>query len=403
MRFVDAIARKRDGDVLSRGEIDAFVAGVTDGSIPDYQASALLMAIVLRGMSDEETSWLTDAMVRSGDRVDLSDIPGIKVGKHSTGGVGDKISVILAPVAAACGVIVPKMSGRGLGHTGGTLDKLESIPGFRIDLTIDQFKQALRDVGTAIIGQTASLAPADKKLYALRDVTATVESIPLISASIMSKKLAEGSNALVLDVKCGDGAFMKDLDRARALAASMVAIGRQAGVRTEAVITDMDVPLGRAIGNSLEIIECLDTLKGRGPAEVTEAVTHLASRMVVIAEQEASEAAATRRVADALSSGRALETFAKMIERQGGNPRVVLVAAGSDGIALAARCGAADVVMRPFSAAELAFLPQNYVKLEGKPAQQMVKLMEAVEEHDDTKKVWSNADIEEKEIEASLA
>jgi pyrimidine-nucleoside phosphorylase len=245
MRFVDAIARKRDGDALSRSEIDAFIAGVTDGSIPDYQASALLMAIVLRGMSDEETGWLTDAMVRSGDRVDLSDIPGIKVGKHSTGGVGDKISVILAPVAAACGAIVPKMSGRGLGHTGGTLDKLESIPGFRIDLTIDQFKQALRDVGTAIIGQTASLAPADKKLYALRDVTATVESIPLISASIMSKKLAEGSNALVLDVKCGDGAFMKDLDRARALAASMVAIGRHAGVRTEAVITDMDVPLGR--------------------------------------------------------------------------------------------------------------------------------------------------------------
>jgi pyrimidine-nucleoside phosphorylase len=323
MRFVDAIARKRDGNTLSRSEIDAFVAGVTDGSIPDYQASALLMAIVLRGMSDEETGWLTDAMVRSGDRVDLSDIPGVKVGKHSTGGVGDKVSVILAPVAAACGVIVPKMSGRGLGHTGGTLDKLESIPGFRIDLTIDQFKQALRDVGTAIIGQTASLAPADKKLYALRDVTATVESIPLISASIMSKKLAEGSNALVLDVKCGDGAFMKDLERARALAVSMVAIGRQAGVRTEAVITDMDVPLGRAVGNALEIVECLDTLKGKGPAEVAEAVTHLASRMVVLAGQEGSEAAATQRVAEALSSGRALDTFAKMIERQGGNPRVV--------------------------------------------------------------------------------
>ena len=323
MRFVDAIARKRDGEALSRGEIDAFVTGVTDGSIPDYQASALLMAIVLRGMTDQETGWLTDAMVRSGDRVDLSDIPGVKVGKHSTGGVGDKISVILAPVAAACGVVVPKMSGRGLGHTGGTLDKLESIPGFRIDLTIDQFKQALRDVGTAIIGQTASLAPADKKLYALRDVTATIESIPLISASIMSKKLAEGSNALVLDVKCGDGAFMKDPDRARMLATSMVAIGRQAGVRTEAVITDMNSPLGRAVGNAIEIIECLDTLKGKGPDDVTEEVTYLASRMVLLAGQERSDEAATARVKEALSSGRALETFAKMIERQGGNRRVV--------------------------------------------------------------------------------
>jgi pyrimidine-nucleoside phosphorylase len=215
------------------------------------------------------------------------------------------------------------MSGRGLGHTGGTLDKLESIPGFSIDLTIGQFKQALRDVGAAIIGQTASLAPADKKLYALRDVTATVESIPLISASIMSKKLAEGSNALVLDVKCGDGAFMKDPDQARLLAVSMVAIGRQAGVRTEAVITDMDVPLGRAVGNALEVIECLDTLKGRGPADVTEEVTYLASRMVVLSGEESSEAAATTRVTAALSSGRALETFARMIERQRGNPRVV--------------------------------------------------------------------------------
>jgi pyrimidine-nucleoside phosphorylase len=323
MRFVDAIARKRDGDALSRAEIDAFVAGVTGGSIPDYQASALLMAIVLRGMTDQETGWLTDAMVRSGDRVDLSDIPGVKVGKHSTGGVGDKVSIVLAPVAAACGVVVPKMSGRGLGHTGGTLDKLESIPGFRIDLTIDEFKQALRDVGTAIIGQTASLAPADKKLYALRDVTATIESIPLISASIMSKKLAEGSNALVLDVKCGDGAFMKDPERARMLAASMVAIGRQAGVRTEAVITDMNAPLGRAVGNALEIVECLDTLKGRGPAEVMESVSYLAARMVLLAGQEHSEDAAARRVAEALSSGRALETFARMIERQRGNPRIV--------------------------------------------------------------------------------
>jgi pyrimidine-nucleoside phosphorylase len=237
--------------------------------------------------------------------------------------VGDKISIVLAPVAASCGVIVPKMSGRGLGHTGGTLDKLESIPGFRIDLTIDQFKQALRDVGTAIIGQTASLAPADKKLYALRDVTATVESIPLISASIMSKKLAEGSNALILDVKCGDGAFMKDPGRARLLAASMVAIGRQAGVRTEAVITDMEAPLGRAIGNALEIAECIETLNGSGPPDLTEVVKHLACRMVLLAGQETDPGAAAARVADALSSGRALDTFGRMIERQGGNRRVV--------------------------------------------------------------------------------
>jgi pyrimidine-nucleoside phosphorylase len=322
MRFVDVIARKRDGHALSRAEIDLFVAGATDGSIPDYQCSALLMAIVLRGMTDQETAWLTDAMVRSGDRVDLSDIPGTKVGKHSTGGVGDKVSIVLAPVAAACGVVVPKMSGRGLGHTGGTLDKLESIPGFRIDLTIDAFKRVLREVGTSIIGQTSSLAPADKKLYALRDVTATIESIPLISASIMSKKLAEGSNALVLDVKCGDGAFMKDPAQARALAASMVAIGTHAGVRTEALITDMESPLGCAIGNSLEIIECLDTLKGEGPPDVADVVVRLATRMVMLAGVEADQRAAARRVEEALHSGRALQTFVRMIEAQGGNPRV---------------------------------------------------------------------------------
>src|SRR5262245_44086420 len=322
MRFVDAIAAKRDGRSLSQDEIEAFVRGVTDGTIPDYQASALLMAIVLRGMSDEETAWLTDAMVRSGDRVDLSDIPGVKVGKHSTGGVGDKTSIVLAPIAAACGAVVPKMSGRGLGHTGGTLDKLESIPGYRITLSIDEFKAVLRDVGTSIIGQTAALAPADKKLYALRDVTATVESIPLISASIMSKKLAEGSNALVLDVKCGDGAFMKDPARARQLAASMVAIGKQAGVRTEAVITDMDVRLGRAIGNWLEIIECLDTLKGEGPPDLTAVVRRLASRMVVLGGIATDEKSADARVAAAIGSGRALERFARMIARQGGDAAV---------------------------------------------------------------------------------
>src|SRR6267143_1356358 len=286
MRIVDVIAKKRDGEALSREEIDFFVCGVTSATVPDYQSSALLMAIVIRGMTRQETAWLTDAMVRSGERVDLSDIPGVKVGKHSTGGVGDKVSIVLAPLAAACGVVMPKMSGRGLGHTGGTLDKLESIPGFRVDLNVEEFKSVLRDVGTSIIGQTASLVPADKKLYALRDVTATIGSIPLISASIMSKKLAEGSDIVVLDVKCGDGAFMKDEAEARALAASMVAIGNHTGVRTEAFITDMDTPLGRAVGNSIEVIECLETLKGQGPEDVTDVVTRFASRVLVLAGRE---------------------------------------------------------------------------------------------------------------------
>src|SRR6266550_434694 len=323
MRVVDVIAKKRDGCTLSREEIDFFVNGVTRATLPDYQASALLMAIVLRGMTIEETSWLTDSMVNSGNRVDLSDIPGVKVGKHSTGGVGDKISIVLAPLAAACGVIMPKMSGRGLGHTGGTLDKLESIPGYRVDLRIDEFKAVLRDVGTSIIGQTASLAPADKKLYGLRDVTATIGSIPLISASVMSKKLAEGSDVVILDVKCGDGAFMKDEADARALASAMVAIGTRAGVRTEALITDMDTPLGRAVGNSIEVIECIEALKGRGPDDVMAVVKRFASRVLVLAGRESTEAEALCRVETALSSGKALETFGRMIERQGGNRGVV--------------------------------------------------------------------------------
>jgi pyrimidine-nucleoside phosphorylase len=322
MRHVDVIAKKRDGGALTREEIDLFVAGVTSGAWPDYQASALLMAIVLRGMSADETHALTDAMVRSGERVDLSDIPGTKVGKHSTGGVGDKVSIVLAPVAAACGLVVPKMSGRGLGHTGGTLDKLESIPGFRVGLTIDEFKATLRAVGTSIIGQTASLAPADKKLYALRDVTATIESIPLISASIMSKKLAEGSTALVLDVKCGRGAFMKRLDGARALAEAMVAIGARAGVRTEAIVSDMDAPLGRAVGNALEIVECIELLKGRGPSDLSELIVALASRMLVVGGA-AAEGSAEAVVREALGSGRALERLRALIEAQGGDARVI--------------------------------------------------------------------------------
>jgi pyrimidine-nucleoside phosphorylase len=323
MRIVDVIARKRDGQALSRDAIEMFVNGVATGSVPDYQASALLMAIVLRGMTSEETAWLTEAMARSGERVDLSDIPGVKVGKHSTGGVGDKVSIVLAPVAAACGVIVPKMSGRGLGHTGGTLDKLESIPGYRIDLSMDEFKHVLRTVGASIIGQTGTLAPADKKLYALRDVTATIECLPLIASSIMSKKLAEGSDALVLDVKCGDGAFMKTLDRARSLAEAMVAIGTRTGVRTEAFITDMEAPLGATVGNALEIIECMETLKGQGSRELAVIAHRLASRMVVLAGLESTTEAAAVRVEQALTSGKALETFARMVEAQGGDPRIV--------------------------------------------------------------------------------
>jgi pyrimidine-nucleoside phosphorylase len=281
------------------------------------------MAVVLKGMNAVETGWLTDAMARSGDRVTLDHIAGIKVGKHSTGGVGDKVSIVLAPLAAACGVVVPKMSGRGLGHTGGTLDKLESIPGYRVDLTIEEFKSVLREVGTSIIGQTATLAPADKKIYALRDVTSTVESIPLIASSVMSKKLAEGSNAVLLDVKCGDGAFMKTADDARALAQAMVTIGRLGGIPTEAFVTEMDAPLGHAVGNSLEMIECFDTLKGAGSAELKSVAIRLATRMVLLAGVERDAQAASARVETALTSGRGLQTLSRMIERQGGNPAVV--------------------------------------------------------------------------------
>ena len=323
MRAVDIIRAKRDGEPLSREAIDAFVAGVTDGSWPDYQASALLMAVVLRGMSAEETAWLTDAMVRSGTRVDLSSIPGIKVGKHSTGGVGDKVSIVLAPLAAACGVVVPKMSGRGLGHTGGTLDKLEAIPGFRISLSLDEFKSALKEVGCCLISQTKDIAPADKKLYALRDVTATIESIPLISASVMSKKLAEGSDAVVLDVKCGSGAFMKTLDDALVLARSLVSIGTANGVRTEAFITAMDAPLGRAVGNALEIQECIDALRGKGPSDLETIIVTLASRMVVIAGRARDSRESEARVREALASGAALQKFAAVVARQDGDARVV--------------------------------------------------------------------------------
>jgi pyrimidine-nucleoside phosphorylase len=323
MRAVDIIRAKRDGEALSREAIESFVRGVTDGSWEDYQASALLMAIVLKGMNPVETGWLTDAMARSGDRVNLDHISGIKVGKHSTGGVGDKVSIVLAPLAASCGVVMPKMSGRGLGHTGGTLDKLESIPGFRVALSLDEFKTVLAEVGCCLISQTDSITPADKKLYALRDVTATVESLPLIAASVMSKKLAEGSNALVLDVKCGRGAFMQKPADALALARAMVSIGTAAGVRTEAFITRMDTPLGRAIGNSVEIAECIDVLSGRGPADLAALVVRLASRIVTLSGKAAGDAEAEKLIHAALESGAARDKLKQMITWQGGDASVV--------------------------------------------------------------------------------
>ena len=323
MRAVDVIMKKRDGGALSREEIRFFVDGVTAGTLPEYQTSALLMAVLLRGMTAGETAWLTDAMVHSGIRVDLRDIPGVKVDKHSTGGVGDKTSLILAPLAAACGVPVPMMSGRGLGHTGGTLDKLEAIPGFRVNLSLEDMKAALVRTRCAMIGQTAQIAPADKKLYALRDVTGTVESIPLISASIMSKKIAEGIDALVLDVKTGSGAFMKTEADSRRLAESLVSIGNASGVRTEAIITLMETPLGCAVGNALEVIECLEVLKGRGPADLIDVSVELAARMLVLGKVAPDRADAERRIRGAIASGEGLECFRRIIEIQGGDPGVV--------------------------------------------------------------------------------
>jgi pyrimidine-nucleoside phosphorylase len=323
MRAVDIIRKKRSGDELSLEEIDRMVGGIASGDVADYQWSALLMAIVWRGMTAAETAGLTAAMMRSGQVVDLEAIPGRKIDKHSTGGVGDKTSLIVAPIVAAAGVSVPMVSGRGLGHTGGTLDKLESIPGLRTDLDLHGYKDVLRRCGLVMIGQTAEIAPADKFLYALRDATATVESIPLIAASIMSKKLAEGIDGLVLDVKTGGGAFMERFGEARKLAETMCAIGRSMGKRVVALITRMDEPLGHAVGNAVEVAESVDCLRGKGPLDLKEVSIELAAEMIVLGERARTIDEARELCRRLIADGRALERFRRMIEAQGGDPRVV--------------------------------------------------------------------------------
>src|SRR5438876_1031243 len=322
MRAVDVIQRKRDGRELTGEEIAFFISGYTKGAIPDYQASAFAMAVFFKGMTPAETVALTRAMMETGEVLDPSDLPGPRVDKHSTGGVGDKTSLILAPLAAAAGAYVPMISGRGLGHTGGTLDKLESIPGFRGGLSRPEFRGTLRRCGLGLIGQTPEIAPADRKLYALRDVTATVESLPLIAASIMSKKMAEGIDALVLDVKTGDGAFMKSFEDSKALAEAMVRIGRGMGKKVSALITDMEQPLGRAVGNALEVKESVETLQGRGPKDLESLSLELAAWMLHLAGLTTGLEAARARVRDALASGAGLRKFQEVIALQGGDPAV---------------------------------------------------------------------------------
>jgi len=322
MRAVDVIQKKRDGHELTSEEIAAFIEGYTRGTIPDYQASALAMAVFFKGMTSRETVALTESMMRTGEVLDLGELPGPKVDKHSTGGVGDKTSMVLAPLAAACGVYVPMISGRGLGHTGGTLDKLESIPGFRVGLSLDEFRAVLRKSHLGLIGQTPEIAPADRKLYALRDVTSTVESRPLIAASIMSKKMAEGIDALVLDVKTGDGAFMVKEEDSRALAEAMLAIGKGMGKKIVALITDMEQPLGRTVGNALEIVECIETLQGKGPEDLETLSVELAAWMLSLGGASPTLDAARARVREALASGAGLRKFQEVIELQGGDPRV---------------------------------------------------------------------------------
>ncbi len=322
MRMYDIIHKKRNGGELSGDEIRFFVEGYTNGSVPDYQAAAFCMAVYFQGMTEKETSELTLAMAESGDQIDLSGIDGFTVDKHSTGGVGDKTSLIVAPIVASCGGKVAKMSGRGLGHTGGTVDKLEAIPNFRTELTPDEFIKQVNNIGLCIVGQTGELAPADKKLYALRDVTATVESIPLIASSIMSKKLAAGSKGIVLDVKTGSGAFMKTFEESENLAKEMVSIGKSAGRSVTAVITNMDIPLGNSVGNSLEVIEAIKTLKGEGESDLTDVCLTLAAQMLCMVTGE-DEKACYAMAKDAIDDGSALNKLCEMISAQGGNAGVV--------------------------------------------------------------------------------
>ena len=324
MRMVDLIEKKRDGFELSKEEIDFIIEGYTKGDIPDYQMAAFAMSVFFKGMNDIESTNLAIAMLNSGDAMDLSMIDGVKVDKHSTGGVGDKVSLVLAPMVASLGIKFAKMSGRGLGHTGGTLDKLESIPGYNIYLTYEEFVKQVNKIGLAIVGQTGNLTPADKKLYALRDVTATVNSIPLIASSIMSKKLASGSNAICLDVKVGSGAFMKDIESASKLAELMVQIGKNAGRSMTAILTDMDEPLGLAIGNQLEVIEAINTLKGNGPKDLTDICLEIGSYLVVDAKVANTFEEAKELLKAQIANGEALKKLAELAEAQGGDGSYVL-------------------------------------------------------------------------------
>ncbi|MBR5597329.1 MAG: pyrimidine-nucleoside phosphorylase [Lachnospiraceae bacterium] len=322
MRMYDLISKKRNGGTLNKEEMTHLIEGYVKGEIPDYQMSAFLMAVYFQGMTKEETSIMTDLVARSGDVVDLSSIEGIKVDKHSTGGVGDKTTLIVGPLAAACGVKVAKMSGRGLGHTGGTVDKLEAIPGMRVSLDRNEFLEIVNKIGISVIGQSGNLTPADKKLYALRDVTATVESIPLIAVSIMGKKLAAGSDCILLDVKTGSGAFMNTVEDSLALAKEMVSIGESAGKKTVALITNMDIPLGNNIGNSLEVIEAVETLQNKGPEDLTKVCIELAANMLFLANKGDMESC-YQQVKEALENGTALQKFAEMVEAQGGDKSVI--------------------------------------------------------------------------------